>query len=66
MKFATPIIQGVVIMLVMAVLSAGIKVYGQMETVEVRLTGIEKNLELLSQKIVTQKTCPTHPRIADR
>lgn len=57
MKFVTPILQGIIILLVTGLLGGGIRAYGQFESFKVRLKTLETEVSQITKKLESLPLC---------
>jgi hypothetical protein len=57
MKFFTPIFQGVIVLLVIAILGSGIRGYSYIDNFNLRLKTVENQIEKITKKIENVPLC---------
>jgi hypothetical protein len=57
MKFFTPIFQGVIILLVIAILGAGLKAYAYVDNFNLRLKTVEGQIDKITDKLEKVPLC---------
>lgn len=57
MKFVTPILQGIIVLLISSLLFGGLKAYGQFESFKTRLETVENNVKALTDKLEAIPLC---------
>lgn len=57
MRFLTPIIQGIIIVLAASVLGGSIKIYGQFESVKARIENVEQAIIEIRRELKSVPLC---------
>lgn len=57
MKFVTPILQGIIVLIVGSLLLGGLKAYGQFSTFETRLETVEGAIKKITEKLEAVPLC---------
>lgn len=59
MKFVTPILQGIIVLLIGSLFLGGLKAYGQFESLKTRIDTVENAVKNITDKLEAVPLCRT-------